>query len=347
MRLSVPYAKFSQRAQFTALYERVIQRLRATPEVRSAGLISDIFLSTTPNSGIFTVEGKPLPAPEQSTEATIDSVDLGYFRTLRVPLLRGRFFNERDQASSLLVALINDTMARRFWPNEDPVGKRFHFGWGTTNVHWLTVVGVVGDMRRQGLDKLARVETFEPLSQQPRSDMNLVIRTAGDPQNAAGLVQSELRTLEKDLVIEKVMTLDDQIGESLAQRRFQTWLLVLFSVIALSLAALGTYGVIYHSVAQRTHEFGIRVALGARAGDVMRIVLAESLLLATAGVAMGWLAALVLTRLLKSLLFGVNAGDPLTHMTVCLVLIGSALLASYVPARRATKVDPMVALHYE
>ena len=347
MQLSAPYAKFQKATDINALYDRVLTRLHAIPTVQSAGLITDIFLSTTPNSGIFTVEGKPLPPPEQATEATLDSISLDYFQTLRVPLIRGRFFDVRDQANSTPVALINETMARRFWPGENPVGKRFHFGWGNDNPRWLTVAGVVGDMRRQGLDKLARVETFEPLSQQVRSDLNLAIRTAHSPMKMAGTVQSELRAVEKDLVIQKVMTLDDQIGDSLAQRRFQTWLLGLFSGVALLLAAIGIYGVMYHSVTQRTHEFGVRVALGASVGDVMRMVLTQAALLVIGGAAIGTLAGLLLTRLLSSLLYGVGTADPLTYLTVFLVLIASALVASFLPARRATRVDPMVALRYE
>jgi putative ABC transport system permease protein len=238
-------------------------------------------------------------------------------------------------------------MARRYWPNEDAIGKRFHFGWGTTDVHWLTVVGVVGDMRRQGLDKVARVETFQPLSQRPRSDLDLVIRTSEHPLKAAGVIQSELRNIEKELVIQKVTTLDQQIGESLAQRRFQTWLLGLFSGIALLLAAIGIYGVMYHSVSQRTHEFGVRVALGASGRDVLRMVFGQAVLLVGTGAVIGTVAAVMLTRLVASLLYGVSTSDPLTYFAVFLVLVGSALLASYLPARRAMKVDPMVALRYE
>jgi putative ABC transport system permease protein len=347
MELSAPYSKFSKGTDIVSLYDRVLGRLHSLPMVRSTGLITHIFLSTTPSSGIFTVEGKPLPPPEQATEATIDSVSPGYFETMRVPLIRGRLLDERDQAGSLPVALINETMARRFWPDEDPIGKRFHFGWGTSNVHWLTVVGVLGDMRRQGLDKVARAETFEPLPQQARSDMNLVLRTSDDPRKIAGVIQSELRAVEKELVIQKVMTLDEQIGESLAQRRFETWLLGLFSAIALLLAAIGIYGVMYHSVTQRTHEFGVRVALGAGARDVLRMVLGQAVLLVGTGAVIGTVAALALTRFVVSLLYGVSASDPLTYLAVFLVLIGSALAASYLPARRATKVDPMVALRYE
>jgi putative ABC transport system permease protein len=347
MQLSAPYSKFSKGTEIAALYNRVIERLRVMPMVRSAGLVTDIFLSTTPNSGTFAVEGKPLPPLEQGIEATMDSVSPGYFDALRVPLIAGRFIDERDQAGSLPVALINETMARRYWPNEEPIGKRFHFGWGTTNVQWLTVVGVVGDMRRQGLDKAARVETFSPLAQRPRSDLKLVVRTSDDPSKVAGVIQSELRAVEKELVIQKVMTLDQQIGESLAQRRFQTWLLGLFSAIALLLAAIGIYGVMYHSVTQRTHEFGVRVALGAGARDVLRMVLGQAVLLVGTGAVIGTVAALALTRFVTSLLYGVSSSDPLTYLAVFLVLIGSALAASYLPARRATKVDPMVALRYE
>jgi putative ABC transport system permease protein len=347
MELSAPYSKFSKAAQINALYDRVMERLRSMSMVRSAGLVTDIFLTATPNSGTFTVEGKPLPPLEQGIEATMDSVSSDYFRTLRVPLMAGRFIDERDQAGSTPVALINETMARRYWENEDPVGKRFHFGRGTTNVQWLTVAGVVGDMRRQGLDKTARVETFSPLAQRPRSDLRLVVRTSDDPLKVAGMIQSELRSIEKELVIQKVMTLDEQIGESLAQRRFETWLLGLFSAIALLLAAIGIYGVMYHSVTQRTHEFGVRVALGAGAHDVLRMVLGQAVILVGTGAVIGTVAALALTRFVASLLYGVSASDPLTYLAVFLVLIASALAASYLPARRATKVDPMVALRYE
>ncbi len=347
MELSAPYSKFSKGEQVIALYERIRERLRALPLVRSSGLVTDIFLGATPNSNGFTVEGKPLPAPGQRIEATSDSVSPGYFEALRVPLIAGRFFDERDQPGSAPVALINETMASRLWPNEDPIGKRFHFGWGSTNVHWLTVAGVIGDMRRGGLDKLARLEAFEPISQRPRSDLKLVIRTGADPLKAAGVIQSELRGLEKDLVIQRVTTLDHEIGESLAQRRFQTLLLGLFSAIALLLASVGVYGVMYHSVAQRTHEFGVRVALGAARGDVLRLVLGQALALVGTGAAIGTLAALALTRLVASLLYGVGASDPVTFAVVFFILIGSAVLASYIPARRAMRVDPMVALRYE
>ncbi|HLK20204.1 MAG TPA: ABC transporter permease [Bryobacteraceae bacterium] len=347
MQLSAPYAKFSKGVQVAALYSRILDRLNTVPMVRSAGLITDIFLSSTPNSGGFSVEGKPLPPIEQRVEATTDSVSPNYFKALRVPLIAGRFFDDRDQAGSLPVALINQTMAKQFWPNEDPVGKRFHFGWGTENVHWLTVVGVVGDMRRQGLDKTARVETFSPLTQEPRSDLNLVIRTPDDPLKAAGIVESELRAVEKELVIQKVMTLDHQLGESLSQRRFQTWLLGLFSGIALLLAAVGIYGVMYHSVTQRIHEFGVRLALGARASDLLRMVFGQAVMLVGAGAIIGTLAALILTRFVATLLYGVSPTDPFTYVAVFLVLITCALVASYLPARRAMKVDPMIALRYE
>jgi putative ABC transport system permease protein len=347
MQLSAPYSKFSKAEQIADLYDRVMARLRSISMVRSAGLVTDIFLSATPNSGTFTVEGKALPPLEQGIEATMDSVSPDYFRVLRVPLMAGRFIDERDQAVSTPVALINETMARRYWPNEDPIGKRFHFGRGTSNVQWLTVVGVVGDMRRQGLDKTARVETFSPIAQRPRSDLKLVVRSSDDPLKVAGVIQSELRNIEKELVIQKVMTLDEQIGESLAQRRFETWLLGLFSGIALLLAAIGIYGVMYHAVAQRTHEFGVRVALGAGAQDILQMVLRQAVILVGTGAVIGTLAALVLTRFAATLLYGVKSSDPLTYIAVFLVLIGSALAASYLPARRATKVDPMVALRYE
>jgi len=245
------------------------------------------------------------------------------------------------------VAIINETMARRFWPNEDPIGKRFTFGDPRPDSSWLRIVGVVADMRRRGLDSLARCETFEPLSQRPSRGMNLVIRTAGDPLKLAQGVRAEVRAMDRDTPVINVTTIERLLGESMAERRFQTTLLGLFSTVALALAAIGIYGLMYHSVARRTHEIGVRIALGASARDVLALVVREGLLLAAVGVAAGLAGSFALTRALAGLLFGVTATDPVTFAGVAGMLLMVALAASLIPARRATRVDPMVALRYE
>ncbi|MGI8743134.1 MAG: ABC transporter permease [Bryobacteraceae bacterium] len=347
-RISPSRSKYPQAPQVAAFYSDMLRRLQAIPGVEAAAAITDVFLSITPNSAGFTVEGHPSPPPEQQIEATIDSVSPNYFQAMRAPLLKGRFFDERDGKDTAPVVLINDTMARRFWPGEDPVGKRFRFGDpDRSKAPWLTVAGVVGDMRRQGMDKVARSETFVSMIQRPARGMTVVVRASSDPLKLAGLIRSEVRGLDKDAVLFERSTIADQIGDSLAQRRFETLLLGLFSLIALTLAALGIYGVVYQSVSQRTNEIGIRIALGAQKRDLLRMVMGEGLVLVCAGAFIGMLVALALTRTLTSLLYSVKPTDPITYAAVFLLLAGAAMLASVIPARRATEIDPMAALRHE
>jgi putative ABC transport system permease protein len=347
MRISVSSSKTPERAQIAAFYQQLIERIRALPGVREAGGIRDIFLSRTPSSAGFTIEGRAPEPEEHRIEATIDPVTPGYFTAMGVPLTRGRFFTGQDGPASPPVAIINETMARRFWPNEDPIGKRFTFGDPRPDSSWLRIVGVVADMRRQGLDSLARCETFEPLSQRPSRGMNLVIRTAGDPLKLAQGVRAEVRAMDRDTPVINVTTIERLLGESMAERCFQMTLLGLFSTVALALAAIGIYCLMYHSVARRTHEIGVRIALGASARDVLALVVREGLLLAAVGVAAGLAGSFALTRALAGLLFGVTATDPVTFAGVAGMLLMVALAASLIPARRATRVDPMVALRYE
>jgi len=347
MRLAVSQTKYPQGPQVAQFYAQLVERLRATPGVEDVGAISDIFLSITPNSGSFTVEGKPVIPLEQQIEATRDAVTPEYFQTLRVPLIRGRYFTWHDGPDASPVVIINETMARGFWPGEDPIGKRFKFGGLDSRAPWLTIAGVVGDMRRQGLDRGSRAETFLPVTLQPRRGMDLVIRTAGDPLALAATIQSVIRSVDKDSPLFDITTLEARIGESISQRRFQTVLLGLFSVLALVLAAIGIYGVMYQFVSQRTHEFGVRVALGAQRRDVIGMVLRQAIVMAGAGVLLGILGALVLTRAMSTMLFGVSPADLLTFTVVPLLLGAVALAASYIPARRSTKIDPLVALRYE
>ena len=347
LQLGVSRTKFPEGPQVAAFYEQFLERVRGLPGVQSAAAISDIFLSKTPNSGGFTVEGAPVVPLEQQIEATIDVTTPEYFATMGVPLKDGRFFTPQDGREAPPLVIINETMARRFWPEGSPVGKRFKFGGPESKAPWVTVVGVVGDMRRQGLEIGARSETFFAMAQRPRRGMNLVVRTAGDPLALAAAVRGVIREMDSDAPVSGVTTIGRLIGESMAQRRFQMLLLGLFAGLALALAAIGIYGLNYHFVTQRTQEIGVRMALGAERADVIRLVVVQSLRLLAGGLMLGLVAALALTRVMESLLFGVRATDLVTFTGVVVAMGLFGLLASYLPARRAARVDPMEALRYE
>ncbi|HXG67899.1 MAG TPA: FtsX-like permease family protein, partial [Blastocatellia bacterium] len=290
-------------------------------------------------------------SPDSSEPARIpfrrDVISEGFFQTLRVPLPMGRFFNAQDNQGAVPVAIINETMARRFWPGEEALGKRFKLGLAQSPDPWLTVVGVVGDMRRQSLERQPIAQIFLPYLQSPERRMNLLIRTTAEPTQLAPVVRNEIRAIDKTVLIYGISTLESRFAATTAQRRFQTGLLTLFSGLALLLAAVGIYGLIHQSVALRTREVGIRLALGAQPRDVLRLVVGQGMGLALCGIGIGWLAAFSLTRVLTGLLFGVTATDPATFIAAPLLLATVAFLACYLPARRATKVEPMAALRHE
>jgi predicted permease len=271
----------------------------------------------------------------------------GFFQTLRVPLRTGRFFNAQDNQGALPVIIINETMARRVWPGEEALGKRFKLGPALSNNPWLTVVGVVGDMRRQSIERQPYAQIFFPYSQNPDRSMNLLIRTSVEPTQLAPVVRNEIHAIDKTVPLFQISTLESQLAGSMAQRRFQTWLLTLFSALALLLAAVGIYGLIHQSVALRAREIGTRMALGAQTRDILRLVIGQGISLALCGIGIGLLAAFGLTRVLTGLLFGVTATDPTTFIATPLLLLLVALLACYLPARRATRVDSILALRHE
>jgi predicted permease len=337
----------SKSDQWRIFYQQVTERIATLPGVEAAGLSSEIFISGNPE-GVITIEHA---TPDNSGSARIpfrrDEVSEGFFQTLRVPLRQGRFFNAQDNEGSVPVAIINETMQRRFWPVEDAVGKRFKVGSTQSNNPWLTVVGVVGDMRRQGLERQPIAQIFFPYEQDPSRRMNLLIRTSGEPTQLAETVRKEIHAIDKSVLVYGVSTLESQLAKAVAERRFQTWLLTLFSTVALLLAAIGIYGLLHQSVALRTREIGTRMALGAQPRDVLRLVLGQGMTLALLGIGLGCIAAFALTRVLTSLLFEVTPTDLMTFITVPLLMLLVALLACYLPARRATKVDPLVALRHE
>jgi predicted permease len=335
---------FGVPAQRADLYDRVLEQIQAVPGVESAGIIDDLFTGN-PREHVLTVERED-GAISERLRLTTDEVSADLFKTLGTPLLRGRFFSMDDRPEAPRVAIINDAMARRSWPGHDPVGKRFMLGARESGAPWFTVVGVVGDMRRQGLEREALPQIFVSLAQNPPSrNVAFCIRTSSDdPLAMAGAVREAVRRVEKNAAIDGVAPLEQQLGTYLAQRRFQTSLLTGFSVVALLIAAVGIYGLIQYSIATRTQEIGLRLAIGAQAGDIFRMIISEGLTLSLTGVAIGLVGAWWIGRAGSSLLFGVTAGDPLTFTTVSLLLTAVATAACYFPARRAMRVDPLVAL---
>jgi len=337
---------FLATAQRVGFYNRVLEQIGSLPGVESAGITSELFIGGNPER-VVTVEGDARPVSERLRFRS-DELSDGLFKALGTPLLRGRFFSAADGPDSPRVAIINDAMARRLWPGRDPVGKRFKLGLGDSDRLWSTVVGVVGDMRRQGLENAPVPQMFEPLAQNPPRRAILLVRTSmDDPLKMAGAVQAAVRRVEKHAPVYGVATLENRLGAFLAQRRFQTSLLIGFSVVALLMAAIGIYGLIQYSVATRTHEIGIRMAVGAQAGEIFRMIIGEGLKLSLAGLVLGLVGALWLGQAGSSLLFGVTATDPLTFITVSLLLTAAATAACYFPARRAMKVEPIVALRQE
>jgi predicted permease len=334
---------FKAPAQRADLYNRVIEEIRAVRGVESAGIIGDLFigqgreqvLTTETNNGVTSDRAR----------YTKDEVSPDFFKTFGTPLLRGRFFSAADVIGAPPVALINEAMARRFWPGDDPVGRKFKIGPQDADRPWYTVVGVVADIRRQGLERVPSPQIFEPLAQGPPRGVDIFIRTsADDPLTMAKALQAAVHRAEKRAAVFGIARLDVQLEGDLRERRFQTILLTGFSIIALVMAAIGIYGLIQYSIATRTQEIGLRMAIGAQGGDIFRMIIGEGLTLSLIGVALGLGGAWWLGRTMSSLLFGVTPTDPWTFIAVSLLLTAVATLASYFPARRAMKVDPIVAL---
>jgi putative ABC transport system permease protein len=349
-KLQLPGSKYGEDDQVRAFYRQLFERLENVSGVESAGAITDVFLNKIANSSYFSVEGRPAVQPDQRVEVPIDAISPNYFQVIGTPIVRGRAFNEQDTEKTTNVVIINETMARRFFSSEDPIGRRFKYG-DLTNAEspWLTIVGVVADMRRTGFESEIRPETFLPINQATPSGVTLVVRAAGnaDPATLTASLRNAVHEIDPDQPLFDIKTMNQWVSEIIAQRRLNMILLGTFAVVALLLAAVGIYGVMSYSVTQRTHEIGIRMALGAQRLDVLKMVLGQGMALTLIGVGIGLIGAFALTRLMSSLLFGVSASDPVTFFGVSALLTFVALLACYIPARRAMKVEPMVALRYE
>ena len=344
MQLSLPRAKYPAEAQMAAFYDQVLRRLETLPGVESVAATWLLPMSGQDAGRGIEVEGYE-PAPNERTNAAFGNVSPGYFRTMRIPLMRGREFAETDRAGAPGVVVVNESFARRFFRDQDPVGKRMRMR--GNDEPWLTVVGVVGDIRHTGLAAEPRAEMYLSYLQSPVPFMNVVMRTSIDPVSLAPALRREVWAVDADQPVADISTMGQFVSNSIAGRRFNMMLLAVFAGVALLLAAVGLYGVMAYSVIQRTHEIGIRLALGAQARDVLKMIVGQGMLLTLIGTVLGLTAAFALTRLMASLLYGVTATDPLTFAGIPLLLAAVALLATYIPARRAMKVDPMVALRYE
>jgi putative ABC transport system permease protein len=347
MSLVLPATKYKEPVQRVNFYKEALQRIRALPGVQSAGATSILPLSGNNSSGSFQIEGRVTPQGQSSPHGDRWAATTDYFSTMRIPIIRGRFFDDRDTMESQPVAIIDETMARKYWPDEDPMGKRITFQSRDSQPVWREIVGIVGHVKHRGLDGESRVQYYIPHSQTQNAFMSLVVRASVDPTSLTGAVRGAISGLDKDLPVFRVKTMEQFVSESMAQRRFATALVGIFAAVALALACVGLYGVLSYSITQRLREIGIRMALGANGADVLRLVVGQGMLLALAGVALGSVAAFLLTRLMANLLFAVTASDPLTFATIASLLTLVALVACFAPARRATRVDPIEALRYE
>ncbi len=352
MRTILPFEKYKEPQQRDNYYQQVLQRVEHLPGVVTAGYSTSIPLVWKGGTSGFYPEGLKAPIPGMAYDANHREVSSNYIKAMNIPLRQGRYFDTRDNAQSLPVAIINETMARQYWPGENALGRRFKLGDpDEPGKQWKEIVGIVADIRQMGIDEPVKAEMYFPYQQitdwpgyMPR---DLAIRTSGDTSSLAGAVRQIIREVDPDQPVSNVATMAEVLGTEAAQRRMGMIMLVGFASLALLLASLGIYGVLAYFVTQHTNEIGVRQALGASPRNILLLVLKKGMGLTLAGVVIGLVASFALTRLMSSLLFGVTAVDPLTFATVPFVLVMVALLACYIPARRATKVDPLVALRYE
>ncbi len=348
LRLSPSGTTYTRDADYTSFYSQVIERIASMPGVQAVGAINTLPLSKGPTAG-FRIEGRAPVTTDKWPGANYRSVSPDYFRAMNTPVVRGRFFTERDKENAPLAMIINQALASRDFPNENPLEKRINLGPNDRNGQpiWFEIIGVAANVRSLELSEEPVPEFYLSLLQDPFSGMSVVIRTVVEPAGLIAEIRRAVAEVDKAAPVSDVMTMDHIVNDAVTQPRFNLFLLGLFGGIALLLSAAGIYGVTSYSVTQRTHEFGIRMALGAQVGDVLKMLLGQGTLLIFAGVVVGLAASFALTRLMKSLLFGVSVTDPVTFVATTLLLTVVALLACYIPARRATKVDPLVALRYE
>lgn len=346
LQLSLPGSKYPNGQQAVDFYNELEAHLRNLPGVASAGSITTLPLNGTSFTSDFTIENRP--PEEYGKEVRHNTVTPDYFRTVGISLERGRFFTLADGSKTTPVIIINHTLEQQYFAGEDPIGKRLKFSKPqVADNDWFTIAGVVGDEKQDGLATAARPEIYQPIAQNPVSEIAMVVRTLGDPRTTLSGIRERIRSMDPELPPFNIQTMDDVLYRSLARDRFTTVLLLIFGGVALVLAAIGVYGIISYGVTQRVQEVGVRMALGAQTGDVLRLIVGQGLKLVLVGIALGAVAAFATTRLISDLLYQVSATDPLTFGATSLLIMGIALLACYVPARRASSTDPIEAIRIE
>ncbi|MGI9105206.1 MAG: ABC transporter permease [Pyrinomonadaceae bacterium] len=346
LNLSLPRIKYPEPERQKIFFREALGRMKSLPGVESIGAVNILPLSGNNRSNSFAIVGQPKPVPGQEPEADSRVISPDYFSALGIPLSRGRAFTQRDTQTTPLVLVVNETFARRFFPGAEALGQRVVIDDDENKAR--EIVGVVGDVRHEGLDSPPEPEYYEPYQQTPERSMTFVARTnLNNPSALGGALRDALKSMDEDLYVPGMKTMDELRAGSVAERRFSTLLLGVFAGVALLLAAVGIYGVMAYSVMRRTHEIGLRIALGAQAADVLKLVVGQGMFLALVGVVVGLAASFALTRVMANLLYEVSATDPLIFAGIALLLAGVAFIACYIPARRATKVDPMIALRYE
>jgi putative ABC transport system permease protein len=345
MKVDLSEVKYPDGNRRAAFFNELIGRVRALPGAQSVAVAGNLPLTYDGDSTSVSVEGTPDPPPDQQLDVIFRAIGPGYFDTMAIPRIRGRDFTDHDNANSKDVVIVSEKTAQHFWPGQDPIGKRLKPGLGKSDSPWREVIGVVKDVRQNDLVAPPKMQMYFTYRQLKNLAPNaLVVRTSIEPISLGRSVRDAIWSVDKDQTVSDIDTMDHIVAEAVAQQRFSMLLLGLFATLALLLASVGIYGVMSYSVTQRTREIGIRIALGARRADVLQMTVKQGLRLVSAGMLLGLAAAFLLTRVLASLLFGISATDPVTFIGISLVLLAVAILASYLPALRATKVDPIIAL---
>lgn len=347
LRVSLPATRFADDAALDAFHRQALARLGAIPGIRAAALADSLPIEGTNWTSVFYARDRPEPARGEFPSAAFLPVSDGYFATLGMRTARGRLFTATDTASSPPVVVVNETLAAKLWPGEDPVGRFLKQGWPESPTPWREVVGVVADVKFEGIAEPTSLQIYLPMPQNPSDSPAIVVRTAGPPAGARAAIEAAMRELDRDLPLYAVRTMDEMLADSIARQRMSMLVLLVFAAVALTLAAVGLYGVVAQGVTERTHEIGVRMALGAERHHVLRLVLRQGLATALVGTAIGLAGALVLSRTIRGLLFGVTPTDPWTFVAVVATLLAVTAAACYIPARRAARVDPTLALRAE
>jgi len=346
MAVSLPQAKYGDGAHQTAFYQQLTDRIRSMPGVSEVGAISLVPLVPQGAATRFTIVGRPAPKPGEWTSADIRIVERGYFAAMRIRLARGRTFTAADRADAAPVVVVNEAMARQYWPGDDPLGARLQVNWADPTAH-PEIVGVVGDVRTSALDAEIHPMIYYVEAQAPTGELTLVVRHSGDAAALVSAVRGAVRDLDRDVPLTDVASMATRLTRSMADRRYPMLLLSGFALLAVLLAAVGLYGLLSYVVSRRSQEIGVRMALGAGRRAVLRMVLGDGVRLTFVGIAIGAAGGVLAARALGRLLYGIGPTDPVTFVAVAVLLVAVALLASYVPAARATRVDPVVALRTE